>query len=290
MGVFLVVLGGIFWAVSGVLAEYLFENHYSVEWVSFYRLFCTGLILIILSLKRFEVQILTQKSTLFSLFIYALFGLLLTQYGYFKAIFYTDAGTATMIQYSAPLMIMLFLCFKNKILPKTLEIFALILILSALFLIATGGNLSEFKISFWGLFWALGAALGIAFYSLCARNIIEKYGIFLLMGWASLMASGILFISLLGQIPFYAFELKAYAAMAGIIFIGTIGAFCLYLKGVEYIGALRASMIACIEPVAAAFMSYFFLKTQYSFLELFAFSLTIISVFLNAMKVKPKID
>ncbi len=39
MGVFLVVLGGIFWAVSGVLAEYLFENHYSVEWVSFYRLF-----------------------------------------------------------------------------------------------------------------------------------------------------------------------------------------------------------------------------------------------------------
>ncbi|MDL0103423.1 DMT family transporter [Campylobacter felis] len=290
MGVFLVVLGGIFWAVSGVLAEYLFENHYSVEWVSFYRLFCTGILLIIVSLKRFEVQILTQKSTLFSLFIYAFFGLLLTQYGYFKAIFYTDAGTATMIQYSAPLMIMLFLCFKNKILPKTLEIFALILILSALFLIATGGNLSEFKTSFWGLFWALGAALGITFYSLCARNIIEKYGIFLLMGWASLMASGILLILLLGKIPSYDFDLKGYLALAGIIFIGTIGAFCLYLKGVEYIGALRASMIACIEPVAAAFMSHFFLKTQYSFLELFAFSLIIVSVFLNAMKVKPKID
>lgn len=290
MGVFLVVLGGIFWAVSGVLAEYLFENHYSVEWVSFYRLFCTGILLIIVSLKRFEWQIFTQKSHLLSLLIYAFFGLLLTQYGYFKAIFYTDAGTATMIQYSAPLMIMLFLCFKNKILPKKLEVLALILILSALFLIATGGNLSEFKISFWGIFWALAGAFGVAFYSLCARNIIEKYGIFLLMGWASLIASGILLILLLGKIPSYDFDLKGYLALAGIIFIGTIGAFCLYLKGVEYIGALRASMIACIEPVAAAFMSYFFLKTQYSFLELFAFSLIIISVFLNAMKVKPKID
>ncbi len=31
MGVFLVLLGGIFWAISGVLAEYLFKNNYSVD-------------------------------------------------------------------------------------------------------------------------------------------------------------------------------------------------------------------------------------------------------------------
>lgn len=35
MGVFLVLLGGIFWAGSGVLAEYLFKNDYAVDWVSF---------------------------------------------------------------------------------------------------------------------------------------------------------------------------------------------------------------------------------------------------------------
>lgn len=53
-GVFLVILGGIFWAISGVLAEYLFKNHYAVEWVSFNRLFITGLILIIVSFKSFN--------------------------------------------------------------------------------------------------------------------------------------------------------------------------------------------------------------------------------------------
>ncbi|HHY1556828.1 TPA: EamA/RhaT family transporter, partial [Campylobacter jejuni] len=41
MGVFLVLLGGIFWAISGVLAEYLFKNNYSVDWVCFYRLLST---------------------------------------------------------------------------------------------------------------------------------------------------------------------------------------------------------------------------------------------------------
>lgn len=118
MGVFLVILGGIFWAVSGVLAEYLFKNHYSAEWVSFYRLLFTGVILIILGAKNFKLKLLKQKQELSSLLIFSIFGLLITQYGYFKAIYYTDAGTATMIQYNAPLIIMLFMCFKNKILPK----------------------------------------------------------------------------------------------------------------------------------------------------------------------------
>ncbi|HEB7535415.1 TPA: EamA family transporter, partial [Campylobacter coli] len=45
MGVFLVLLGGIFWAISGVLAEYLFKNNYGVDWVSFYRLLFTGILL-----------------------------------------------------------------------------------------------------------------------------------------------------------------------------------------------------------------------------------------------------
>ncbi|WP_257935599.1 hypothetical protein [Campylobacter lari] len=52
------------------------------------------------------------------------------------------------------------------------------------------------------------------------------------------------------------------------MFIGTIG--------------LLASMIACIKPAAAAFVSFLFLGTIYGVIELFA--LIILSVFLNAKK------
>ncbi|MBX1886661.1 DMT family transporter [Campylobacter peloridis] len=284
MGVFFVILGGIFWAISGVLAEYLFKNHYSAEWVSFYRLLFTGVILIILGAKKFKLKLLKQKQELSSLLIFSIFGLLITQYGYFKAIFYTDAGTATMIQYNAPLIIMLFMCFKNKILPKKIELFALFLILFALFLLITNGDINALKLDIRGVIWAFFGALGVAFYSLSARLIIAKYGLFLIMGLASLIASFLLFVLLQGNIPKYDFSLNSFLAMGGIIFIGTIGAFGLYLKGVELIGPLRASMIACIEPVAAAFMSFLFLGTFYSLVDLLAFALIILSVFLNARK------
>ncbi|EAJ1269602.1 DMT family transporter [Campylobacter lari] len=284
MGVFLVILGGIFWAVSGVLAEYLFKNNYSAEWVSFYRLLFTGIILIILGAQNFKLKLLKQKQELSSLLIFSIFGLLITQYGYFKAIYYTDAGTATMIQYNAPLIIMLFMCFKNKILPKKIELIALFLILFALFLLITNGDINTLKLDIRGVIWAFFGALGVAFYSLSARLIIAEYGLFLIMGLASLFASFLLFVLLQGNIPKHDFSLNSFLAMSTIVFIGTIGAFCLYLKGVELIGAFKASMIACIEPVAAAFMSFLFLGTIYSMIDLFAFALIILSVFLNAKK------
>ncbi|WP_257938740.1 MULTISPECIES: hypothetical protein [Campylobacter] len=41
-------------------------------------------------------------------------------------------------------------------------------------------------------------------------------------------------------------------------------------------------MIACIKPVAAAFVSFLFLRAIYGMIDLFA--LVILSVFLNARK------
>ncbi|EGA4809392.1 DMT family transporter [Campylobacter jejuni] len=288
MGVFLVLLGGIFWAISGVLAEYLFKNNYSVDWICFYRLLSTGLILIFLSFKAQKILVFTNLKESLSICMFGFFGLLLTQFGYFKAIYYTDAGTATMIQYCAPLIIMLYLCFKNKKFPKLIEIFALILIIFALFLLATKGDIEAVVLNYWGIFWAVIGAFGVAFYSLSAREVILKYGLFWIMGWASLFASFVFLLILQfdKDLIHYAFNLKAFFSMGGIVFIGTIGAFCLYLKGVEYIGALRASMIASIEPVAAALMSFLFLKTRYSLLDIFAFVLIILSVILNAKKTK----
>ncbi len=283
-GIFLVVLGGIFWAFSGVLAEYLFKNHFSVEWVSFYRLLLTGLILIAISFRKSRMKLFKNRSHIISLVIFGLLGLFSTQYSYFKAISYTDAGTATMIQYSAPLMIMIIVCLRNKVLPRFNESLALVLIIAGLFLLATGGDFKSLNLNLNGLLWATFAAFGIVFYSLCARDIIIRYGLFFIMGWASLIGALALFIILGGNLVHYDFIPNLYLAQAGIILIGTIGAFCLYLKGVEYIGALKASMIACVEPVAAALMSFLFLGTTYTLLDILGFAFIVISVILNAKR------
>ena len=282
MGVLLVILGALFWASSGVMAESLFKKSYSVEWVNFYRLLLSGLFLALLSFSLKKMQLFTNPKELLSLLLFSLLGLFLAQFAYFKAIFYIDAGTATMIQYSAPLFIMLFLCVKNKVPPKSLDMIALILLVIALFFLAFKGEFSLERLNFWGFFWGIFGAFGLVYYSLGARGIIQKYGVIFILAWASLIDSIVLLAILGGEIPSYTWNLIDYSTMFGIIVIGTILAFSLYLKGLERVGALQASMISCIEPVAAALMSFLFIGTHYSMLDILAFGLIIFSVILNS--------
>ena len=50
-----------------------------------------------------------------------------------------------------------------------------------------------------------------------------------------------------------------------IVFFGTIVAFILYLTGVNIIGPTKASIIACIEPVAATICAILFLGVVFWF-------------------------
>lgn len=293
-GVFLAILGGLCWAGSGACGQYLFAKAYAVEWVSFYRLFFSGVFLSLFALGFFDKNFLRGKKALqthkfacfkspkeaLSLLVFGLFGLMGCQYTYFKAISYLDAGTATMIQYTAPVFIMLLVCLGLKKLPKFAEFLALLAMILGLFLLATKGNLHEIKLNLSGLLWGLSSALGIVFYSLGARKIIARYSLSFVMGFGSLI--GALVLGVFTQIynTHYEFDLKLFLAMSFIIFIGTILAFCAYLKALEYIGAVKASIIACIEPLFAAFLAFVFLGTSYTALDLFAFALILSSVLL----------
>ena len=293
-GVFLAVLGGLCWAGSGACGQYLFEKGYAVEWVSFYRLFFSGLFLSLFSLGFFSKALFTGQKSLslnkFSLFkspanaaslaIFGLIGLMGCQYTYFKAISYLDAGTATMIQYTAPVLIMLIVCLGLRKLPRLGEFIALCAVLVGMYLLATKGDFKSLNLSLEGLLWGIASAFGIVFYSLGARAIIARYSLSFVMGFGSLLGAAVLgAISGVFALSYEA-DLRLYAAMAFIVVIGTIVAFCAYLKALDYIDAVKASIIACIEPVFAAFLAFIFLGTHYGSLDIFAFGLILLSVIL----------
>lgn len=77
-----------------------------------------------------------------------------------------------------------------------IEIFALILIIFALFLLATKGDIEAVVLNYWGIFWAVIGAFGVAFYSLSAREVILKYGLFLDNGLGESFCFFCIFINL----------------------------------------------------------------------------------------------
>ena len=121
------ILSACLWGVSGAVGQYLFNQAgISPEWLVSARCLLTGLLLLVFyQVKHGGVfSIWMDKQDRIGIIIFALGGMLFMQYGYFAAIAHSNAATATVLQYTAPVLIVVYLAFREKKLPTKLECIA----------------------------------------------------------------------------------------------------------------------------------------------------------------------
>ncbi|MCR4942785.1 MAG: EamA family transporter [Campylobacter sp.] len=286
-GIFISLLGGILWGFSGVCGQYLFtQKGISADWLVPYRLLFSGVVLLLFCARKNPENLfkpLLDLALLPRLLIFAILGLMLTQYSYFYSIELSNAAVATVIQYSAPAMIMLLLCISQRRLPKILELISLILASLGVVLLATHGDLSGLVISQKALFYCLLSAVCVCVYNLAPKRLNQKYPILLNLGWGMTIGAIVLSVSLKVWRLDGVNDLDGYLAFLAIVLFGTILAFSFYMLGVSLIGASKASLIACIEPVSAAFFAHFWLKTTFVFLDFVGFFMIISCIFLLSL-------
>lgn len=283
-GVILSLLGGIFWGFSGSCGQYLFTYHgVDSKWIVTIRMISTGIILLALSALKHKSKIFgvwKGRNNFICMSAFTLFGLILCQYSYFTAIEHSNAGTATVLQYLSPVMILVFICFKNKRLPAFAEIIAIILAVGGTFVIATGGDIGSFAVSTPALLWGIAAAVFLACYSLIPAPLLKNYDTPTVLGWG-MLAGGIILLPVFKPweiMPEISFSL--ICAMAGIILFGTVIAYTFYLEGIHLIGATKASIISSIEPVSATVISALWLGTEFSGADIIGFIMIISTIFI----------
>ncbi|QCD44150.1 DMT family transporter [Campylobacter mucosalis] len=285
-GVFITILGAILWAFSGVCGQYMFEQKgVNADWLVSYRLILAGLALVIYVLFKSPTIVLLplkNKKLLPYLICYGVFGLMMTQYTYFCAIELSNAAVATIIQYSAPTMILFIICFIEKRLPLAKEILALILTIVGIVLLTTHGDIGSLVISKKALAFAIISAVGVCIYTILPRRLNQTYPIALNLGLGMLLGGAILAVFTRVWQFNGVNDFSGYAALFGVVVLGTIFSFVFYMTGVKLIGATKASLIACIEPVSAMIFAYFLLGVRFVFLDIVGSFFIILSIFLVA--------
>ena len=150
-GVLITILGGALWGLSGACGQYLFEyKGVTSGWLVPIRLTMAGLTMLLYYIfkeRGAAFRIWKKGRDAAEVMIYGIAGLMLCQYTYFVTIELSNAGTATVIQYLSPVLIMVLVCFMEKRLPRAVEVLSLILAISGIFLIATHGNVHQMVIS-----------------------------------------------------------------------------------------------------------------------------------------------
>ena len=282
IGVIITILGGCLWGASGACGQYLFENKgVTSRWLVPVRLLMAGICMLVYYIgkeRKDAFRIWKNRKDAVDVAIYGIFGLMLCQFTYFTTIELSNAGTATVIQYISPAIVMILVCFMEKRLPKFIEILALLFAIAGIFIIATHGNIHQMAISKEALIVGLISSLTVVLYNMQPRRLMAYYPTPYLLAWG--MVVGGIMLSLLFQ-PWkyhYTIDMSFLAAFLAIVLLGTMVAFSLYMQGVKLIGPARASLYACTEPIASALLSFFWLKVPFVAVDFLGFGLIIATI------------
>lgn len=251
------------------------------------RMLTAGVVLSIVAMTKCRDRVAglwRNKRDALELVLFALFGLMFSQYAYLMSIDHSNAGTATVLQYLGPVLIMALVCIWRRRLPNGRETIAIVLAVGGTYLLATHGNPKTMVLSREGLIWGLLSAASLAMYTLLPARIIPKWGSIAVTGCAMLIGGiAMALIVRIWTMP-VALDLKGWMAVGGIAVMGTVLAYTLYLQGVGDIGAVRASMLASVEPVSATLFSVLWLKTDFQPIDLIGFVCIMATVFLLSKK------
>jgi drug/metabolite transporter (DMT)-like permease len=286
-GTILTLVAGFSWGISGISGQYLMANGVHVNLLTSLRLLIAGLFLTVLAYfqdKKTLKILLTSKKNLLGIVFFALFGLVLNQYAYLSAIRYTNAGTATVLQYATPVLVLIYACLRSRVLPSWTEVVAIVLAIGGVFMMATHGNLSELAITPAGLFWGILSAFTYAAYLLLPAQLIRTYGSLPVIS-LSMLLGGLLF-PLFSQAWNYSFDMTGtnLLALFGIVGIGTIFAYTVFLHGVSIIGPIKGSLLASVEPVASVLLTVLVMGTQFYLTDFVGMVLIIAAVLLISLR------
>lgn len=262
-GYLLTIFGAVCWAFSGACGQYLFQHRgMTANWLVTMRLTSAGLLMVLYSLLRLRggaVRIFRNRRHVGALAVFAVVGMALCQYSYFYGIELSNAATATTLEYTGPAFVLIWLALREKRMPRSAEIIAVVLAMGGAFLLATHGDPSELALSPKALAWCVAGAFATAVYNVQPRGIIAEYGTMPVTGFGMLIG-GLLMCCLTR--PWHLageWDAVTFGGMAFIVLFGTICAFGCYLEGVRRIGAAKGSILAAIEPVMSTLLSVFWL-------------------------------
>ena len=288
LGIFMVVISAILWGISGTVSQYLFSvSTISVACVVSIRMFTAGVLLILISIykghKKKVIDILKDKNSCINIIIYSIFGMLGVQFTYFTAIAASNAAIATLLQYLAPIIVIIFYIIRLKQKIKLSEIGALFLALTGTFLLLTNGNTKTLTISHAALFWGVSSAFALAFYTVYVKKLL-KWPSSLIIGWSMIIGGIILAFFVPDWNVLEEFKkTDVILSMIFIIILGTLVPFYFFIESLRYINPKEASLLSCSEPLASLIAAILWLHTEFGFYQFVGAFLIIVMILLLSL-------
>jgi drug/metabolite transporter (DMT)-like permease len=284
------IVAAILFGVGGSLAQFLFQQRgVDTGWLVTMRLLFAGLALLLISAVRQGPKVLAVwRGDALPLLAFGLIGMMPVQYTYMAAIDASNSAAATVLQFTAPAMVAVWLALTRRRLPQMRELAAITLAVVGTFLLATHGKIGTLSISAVALFWGIASAVAAAFNSLQPVGMLERHGSAAVAGWGMLVGGAAL--SLL-HAPWKvegSWDTQAIIFFTFILVLGTLLAFYLFNTALGMIGAQKTILLTCGEPLAAAVLAVWWLGVAWGAMDWLGTACILVTIVLLAKEQPPE--
>jgi DME family drug/metabolite transporter len=209
-----------------------------------------AVLLPILLARRGAAALMVPRADILRFVLLGIFGVAASNYLYYLAIQRTNVATAIILQYTAPIWVLIYTALRGVHYPSLRKIGAVLLSVAgcalAVGLFGSGG----FRMDAFGVIAALLAAFSFAFYNVSGHTVLARYDRWKVLVWVLLSASLFwIFVNPPWKIVAAHYGPGQWTFLLTFSLLSVLAPFSCYFAGLQHLEPTSAIVASCLEPV-----------------------------------------
>lgn len=198
-------------------------------------------------------RIALPSSDLIQCLVLGIAGVAASNFLYYFAIQRTSVAVAIVLQYTAPVWVLLYVVARGQQKLSLQKVAAVAVAIGGIALtigIVGSKSAAPLNLDRWGVIAAMLASFSFAFYNVGGHSILARYDRWRVLTWT--LASAAVFWLFVNP-PWRVLAAHYSRSQWGFLFIfsmiSVLGSFSLYFLGLQHLEPTRAIIVSCLEPV-----------------------------------------
>ncbi|HEY6371628.1 MAG TPA: EamA family transporter [Candidatus Sulfotelmatobacter sp.] len=262
-GYFFIGSAAFLWGVSAVLGRAVFTGNLALSGEALHpieplilsqtRTSFSLLVLLPLLVGRYGWQrIKLPMPDLIQCLMLGMFGVAASNYFYYVAIQKTSVAIAIIVQYTAPVWVLLYVVARRQQKLSLQKVAAVGVAIAgiALTIGIIGGKSAALHLDSSGFLAALLASFSFAFYNVGGHRLLARYDRWRVLVWTLTSAAVFwLFVNPPWKVVAAHYTPAQWGFLFAFSMISVLGSFSLYFLGLQHLEPTRAIIASCLEPV-----------------------------------------
>jgi drug/metabolite transporter, DME family len=271
-GYLFIAAAALLWGVSAVLGRAVFTGKMPLSGETVYpidplilsqtRTSFSLLVLLPLLLRRGWQRIALPRADLMQCLVLGMLGVAASNYFYYVAIQKTSVAIAIIIQYTAPVWVLLYVVARGQQKLSLQKVAAVGVAITgiALTIGIAGERTGSLHLDSYGFIAAVLASFSFAFYNVGGHSILARYDRWRVLVWTLTSAFIFwLFINPPWKVIAAHYTPSQWLFLFVFSMLSVLGSFSLYFLGLQYLEPTRAIIASCLEPVFSILLAATFL-------------------------------